>query len=116
MYSLGNKIKELRTNRGLTQETLAQQFNDLFGTNINKSMISKWENNVEEPSLDNGRKIVAFFGITLDDLLGLNLDSKDKDDNLKDIAAQCDGEDWTEEELEVIRSFKELIKSWRPKK
>lgn len=115
MYSLGNKIKELRTNRGLTQDALAHQFNDMFGTNINKSMISKWENNIEDPSLDNGRKLVAFFGITLDELLGLNTNPQNKSDDIQTIAAHHEGDDWTEDELEVIRKFKELIKSQRPK-
>jgi len=109
VYSLGSKIKELRMGRNLTQDELAIKLNDMFGTTINKSMISKWENNKEDPSLDNGRKLVAFFGISLDELLGLDQPP------LQTIAAHHEGEDWSEEELEVIRNFKEFVKSQRPK-
>lgn len=102
MYSLGGKIKDLRTKRGLTQDELADQLNAKFGTSINKSMLSKWENNKEEPSLDNGRNLALFFGISLDELLGLNEPST--------LAAHHDGDEWSEEELQEIERFKEFIR------
>ncbi|QMV44437.1 helix-turn-helix transcriptional regulator [Cohnella cholangitidis] len=110
-YSLGAKIRELRG--ALSQEELAEKINKAYGTTINKGMISKWENNLTDPSLDTARVLVLFFNITLDELLGL--DQKEPEPDVKDIAAHHDGESWTEEELEVIRKFKELIKSQRPK-
>lgn len=111
VYSLGAKIRELRG--ALSQEELAEKINTAYGTTLNKGMISKWENNLIDPSLETARVLVQFFNITLDELLGL--DQKVDNYDVKDIAAHHDGEDWTEEELEFIRKFKELIKSQRSK-
>lgn len=103
MYSLGDRIKELRSKRGLSQDELADKMNAQFGTAINKSMISKWENNLSEPKLETARLLALFFQESLDSLLGLN-------NEIQTIAAHHDGEDWTEEELAEIERFKEFVK------
>lgn len=111
MYSLGEKLKELRIKRGLSQEDLAERLNEMFNASINKGMISKWENNIVEPRLDIARMLALFFNISLDELLGIDI--RDKNDDA--YAAHLDGEDWTEEELEEIEKFKEYIRSKRKK-
>lgn len=70
-YSFGKKLKALRTSMNLTQEGLAKTLNTKYGTNFNKGMISKWENDKEEPRIDSVRYIADFFGMSLDEILGL---------------------------------------------
>lgn len=77
-YSFGKKLKWLRTSKKLTQEGLARALNLRYGTNFNKGMISKWENDKEEPRMDSIRYIADFFGISLDEILGLKSDSVQK--------------------------------------
>jgi transcriptional regulator with XRE-family HTH domain len=72
-YSFGEKLKELRTKRNLTQDDLANELNTTYGTTYNKGMISKWENDREEPMMDTIRNISKYFKISLDELLNLNI-------------------------------------------
>lgn len=107
---IGKKLKKLRVDRNLSQGELAEKINEQFDTNLNKGMISKWENGLGDPSLDNARYLAIFFNISLDYLLGLE-EKKD----IETIAAHHDGEEWTEEELDEIERFKAFVKSKRKK-
>lgn len=109
VYSLGEKIKELRTKQGLSQEELADKLNAKFGTTINKGMISKWENNIGEPRLETARILALFFNVSLDELLGID----PKQDDIQTLAAHHEGEEWTEEELAEIERFKEFVRMKR---
>lgn len=80
-YSFGKKLKALRTSMNLTQEGLAKALNTKYGTNFNKGMISKWENDKEEPRIDSVRYIADFFGVSLDEILGL----KDNEVNIYEV-------------------------------
>jgi transcriptional regulator with XRE-family HTH domain len=71
-YSFGERLKELRSKRGLSQEELADNLNEHFGSSINKGMISKWENDREEPRMEAVRNLAKFFNLKLDSLLDLN--------------------------------------------
>lgn len=71
MESFGERLKKLRKSRGLSQDELCDELNKRFNTSINKSMISKWENDKEEPRMDYARKLVNYFNTSLDYLLGL---------------------------------------------
>lgn len=73
-YSFGKKLKALRGT--LTQEQLAEELNKKYETSYNKGMISKWENDKEEPRLDSIRIIADYFNVTLDELLGLTKDDQ----------------------------------------
>jgi len=59
----GEKLQELRKQRGLTQEELAQA---LF---VSRTAVSKWESGRGYPSIDSLKVLSAFFAITIDDLL-----------------------------------------------
>lgn len=72
-----------------------------------RSMLSRGVGNA---SVDNVIKVCKGLGITTDQLE--DLASSDNGD-VETIAAHHDGEDWTEEELEEIRRFKEFVKSKR---
>ena len=62
--SIGNKIKTLRKQRGITQEQLA----DSIG--ISFQAVSKWENNQSCPDISVLPDLADVFGISVDELLG----------------------------------------------
>lgn len=57
------KIQELRKQKGLTQEELAEI---LF---VSRTAISKWESGKGYPNIDSLKAIAEFFNITIDELL-----------------------------------------------
>lgn len=59
-------IKKLRKERQLTQETLAEYLGVSF------QAVSKWERGEGYPDITTLPVISTFFGVTLDDLLGIN--------------------------------------------
>lgn len=67
--STGEIIKLLRDTKDWTQDELARAL-EREGTRVNKGMISKWENGLVEPSLDNARALAKIFEVSLDYLLG----------------------------------------------
>lgn len=62
----GTKLKELRTEKKLTQS----QISNLLGTS--KSNISKYEANTIEPNFDTLIKIHQLFGVSMDYLFGFD--------------------------------------------
>ena len=60
---LNEKLQQLRKQKGLTQEELA---NALY---VSRTAVSKWESGRGYPSIDSLKSISDYFGITLDDLL-----------------------------------------------
>ena len=61
--TLGQKIKKLRNEKGLTQKDLANLVNVTFQT------VSKWENDENEPDVSTLRRLSQLFGCSMDDLL-----------------------------------------------
>lgn len=57
------KLQELRKNKGLTQEELAES---LY---ISRTAVSKWESGRGMPSIESLKAISKFFAVTLDELL-----------------------------------------------
>lgn len=77
MSTFGERLKELRKNKNLTQQQLA----DLFY--LNKSSISRYENNSQIPETDLLRKIADFFGVSVDYLLGRTKEEKPPENDFK---------------------------------
>lgn len=65
MESFGEKLKELRLDKGVGQIQLAKELG------VGKSVISLWELDRCEPTLSNLVKIARYFGVSLDYLAGL---------------------------------------------
>lgn len=61
--TLGEKIKELRTKNGITQEKLAEQLN------VSRSAIAKWESNGGTPEIGNLKLISEIFSVSIDSLI-----------------------------------------------
>lgn len=79
------KLQELRKNRGLTQEELA---NALY---VSRTAVSKWESGRGYPNIDSLKEIASFFSVTVDELLSgdklLSLAEKENRSNIRNI---CD--------------------------
>lgn len=79
------KLQELRKNRGLTQEELAEA---LY---VSRTAISKWESGRGYPSIDSLKEISNYFSVTIDDLLSsekvLSIAEKENKSNIRSI---CD--------------------------
>ena len=72
MINIGLRLKQLRTERELTIDNLVADMNQHYpDLNINKSMVSRWENGVNDPSLDYAKHISMYFDVSLDYLIGL---------------------------------------------
>jgi predicted transcriptional regulator len=71
-----------------------------------KSMLSRGIGNA---SVDNVIKVCKGLGITTDQLVEM----ANNDGDIQTIAAHHDEEEWTEEELEEIRRFKEFVRAKR---
>lgn len=71
-YRLGNKIYELRKSKNLTQEDLALLLD------ISDKSVSKWENGSSKPTISNLKKLSNIFDITLDELIELDEEVKEK--------------------------------------
>lgn len=62
---LTNKLRALRTARGITQETLA----DAMG--VSAQAVSKWERGAAMPDVSLLPELAVYFGVSLDELFGL---------------------------------------------
>lgn len=57
------KLQELRKNKGMTQEELAQS---IF---VSRTAVSKWESGRGYPNIDSLKELAKFFSVTVDELL-----------------------------------------------
>ena len=64
METLGKKLKELRTERKLTQKEVS------FSIGLTKNAIANYEADIREPSLDVLKKLCDFFEVSADYLIG----------------------------------------------
>ena len=56
------KLQQLRKNKGLTQEELAQE---IF---VSRTAVSKWESGRGYPNIDSLKELAKFFSVTVDDM------------------------------------------------
>lgn len=98
----GEKIKEIRKKRGLTQK----QLGDLCG--MADSAIRRYENGRANPKLETIKKIATALNVSIDVLM-----TGEPSQPVQTIAAHLDGDVFTPEELEEIRQFAEFVKSKR---
>lgn len=107
IHLFGNRLKELRKNKNISQEEIGE----LCG--VAKTTISNWENNITQPPIETITKLAQYFSVTTDYLLGLNRDDLDKIERLK-IACQeaglMAGQDFTLEEFEKAMLVVETLK------
>lgn len=120
--NLGDRIKQLRLEKDISQKDLAKHFN------IARSTLSQYESNQRTPSDEMKLKISEYFGVSLDYLLG-KTDKKNfnenniidkvhetiKNNKLQTIAAHYDDDDFTDSDLEDIKNFIDFVVSKKKK-
>lgn len=77
----GEKIQNLRQQKGWSQERLGQELN------LSRQSISKWESGTANPTVENLKELAKIFDVSVDSLLGneINIQDKEpKEDNTKD--------------------------------
>ena len=63
VYALGDRIRQLRVQKGLTQSAFAEALHVSF------QAVSNWERGISPPDLENLMGIAACFGVLVDELL-----------------------------------------------
>lgn len=62
MKTIGEKIKELRLEKGISQTDLSEKLS------LSNQAVSKWENNFSQPDINLLPEIASIFGVNIDDL------------------------------------------------
>ena len=83
---LSEKLQELRKQKGLTQEELAEI---LF---VSRTAVSKWESGRGIPNIESLKAISKYFSVSIDELLSgdeilkiADADSKQKENHIRDL-------------------------------
>lgn len=81
--TFSEKLKELRTKKNYSQESLAELLN------VSRQAITKWENGNGMPDIENLKAIAQLFGVTVDSLVHdeIELNESNKSDGLCWISA-----------------------------
>ena len=86
VMEFNEKLQELRKNKGLTQEELAEE---IF---VSRTAVSKWESGRGYPNIESLKAIAKFFGVTIDELLSgeevltiAEEDSRQKENHTRDL-------------------------------
>ena len=107
--TIGDIIKRLRKERGLTQEALAEQLN------ISSAAVSKWENNIGMPDISNIVPLANFFGVSADVLFGINTGSKTEEaekalDEIFKLQENVKPEDEAQTGIKILEKYREAIR------
>ena len=98
---IAEKLVELRTSKGVTQEDVAQSLS------ISNKTVSKWENGASTPDLPMVVELAKYYGVTTDTLLGLSEDKKQS--TTEEIRSLFKGLDRRESVLKAFEAVKALI-------
>ena len=102
MATFGERFKELRLQRGLTQDKLATSFS------LNKSSISRYEKDSQIPENPALQAFADFFEVSMDYLLGrsdvLNVESENQYEPILTLKNEKDIGKLLNQTLEMIKS------------
>ena len=98
---IAEKLVELRTSKGVTQEDVAQSLS------ISNKTVSKWENGASTPNLPMVVEIAKYYGVTTDTILGLSEDKKQS--TKEEIRSLFEGLDRRESVLKAFETVKALV-------
>lgn len=79
---LSENLKELRKNKGYSQEQLAVRLN------VVRQTVSKWEKGLSVPDAQMLIEIAEVFDVSVSDLLGKTIEQEEKEDVLEVIAQE----------------------------
>ena len=98
---IAEKLVELRTSKGVTQEDVAQSLS------VSNKTISKWENGASTPDLPMVVELAKYYGVTTDTLFGLSEDKKQS--TKEEIRSLFEGLDRRESVLKAFETVKALV-------
>ena len=98
---IAEKLVELRTSKGVTQEDVAQSLS------ISNKTVSKWENGASTPDLPMVIELAKYYGVTTDTLLGLSEDKKQS--TTEEIRSLFEGLDRCESVLKAFETIRALV-------
>ncbi len=123
---IGEKIKKLRKEKGLTQKELAKRLG------VTQQMIASYENGVRYPKMETIKKIADALNVDMFELIfdkngapAYSLESIPNSDDYRivktnfienkidTLAAHFDAQEFTPEELDEIMNFVEFVKNKR---
>lgn len=96
--TIGNRIRELRKEKKLTQTDLAKLIN------VSQQTITKWENDIAEPSGSAVKSLANVLNVSADYILGLE-EKSTVDLADEDAIFTYEGKRIPEEDLEMIKRF-----------
>lgn len=70
MEEFATRIKNLRNERDLSLDMVVYDLEHKFNIEITKSHLSRWENDKNTPSLRFAAYLAAYYGVSLDYLIG----------------------------------------------
>lgn len=76
--TIGQIIKEKRSEKGLTQKALAESLN------VSYQAVSRWENDEVEPSIGTLKSLAKIFECSLDELMGMEADTPEAKEEVKE--------------------------------
>lgn len=79
---IGTRIKQLRTERHISQEALATALN------VSRQSVTKWENNASKPSTANILALCEFFDVPLNELMAADQAPQDTSETKKRLDAK----------------------------
>lgn len=101
---ISQRLKELRTEKGSTQEELAGFLS------VSIQAVSKWERNESLPDITLLPRIAAYYNVTVDDLLGV--DSQRKEEEIGKIWNEVQKLRYQGKNEEQIQLLREKIKEY----
>lgn len=113
MQVFGEKLKELRVNKKMTQE----EFGKIFKEPKSQSTIGTWERGDREPPMDEIIQVAQYFNVSIDYLFGMEEDRRtisvykiENNNNPNDIIEFLEKENIEYNDLKLRKNEKELIK------
>jgi len=73
--NFGNKVRDLRQEKGFSIREFVEDINKKFNVKISKSMVCRWETNLNLPDVDNLILLAKYYNIDIYYLCGLKKDN-----------------------------------------
>lgn len=102
---IGERIKMLRSNKGVTQEILAENLG------VSYQAVSRWENNITMPDIQLLPKISIYFGVTIDELFEFTRESHfQRIENMLEEKSMLSAEEFNSAERYLSNLLKKNLK------
>lgn len=116
-FFFGNRFKELRLEKNLTQSELVKDFNQKFYRNYTATAISRYENNKRLPEYDALKDFAEYFDVSVAYLIGES-DIRKNDITEKKTTPEEQPlselfSDLSEDELSKVIEYVDFLKSKR---